>query len=297
MRRSNNGAALVVTVWLIALATILALNFSYASRSDTITTTASLAGHQSRAAAEAGIWRAVYEIEVPLPEEPWPTDGRVSEFKFGSAEVSVIAQDLIGLADLNWASSETLKTIISHALGQPQRAEQIVARILDWRDRDQTELAFGAEDADYRAAGINYEAKDGPFNSREELQLVLGVTFDEYNAIAPFITVHSQKTSINLGVAPDYMVQAMSEFESPDSPTADNELSRRIKQTTTGRKPTRSRSTRFEIFSEATVRGVISRLAASVEINRRRRGGPKVVILAWHETWPFTIPKVEFDAI
>ena len=211
--------------------------------------------------------------------------------------MSIIAQDLFGLADLNWASSETLKTIISHALGQPQRAEQIVARILDWRDRDQTELAFGAEDADYRAAGINYEAKDGPFNSREELQLVLGVTFDEYNAIAPFITVHSQKTSINLGVAPDYMVQAMSEFESPDSPTADNELSRRLKQTTTGRKPTRSRSTRFEIFSEAVVRGVISRLAASVEINRRRRGGPKVVILAWHETWPFTIPKVELDAI
>lgn len=297
MRRSNNGAALVVTVWLIALATILALNFSYASRGDAKITTASLARHQARAAAEAGLWRAVYEIEAPLPEEPWPTDGRVSEFEFGNAKVSVIAQDLMGLADLNSASPETLKTIIGYALGQRQRAEQIVARILDWRDRDQTVLAFGAEDADYRAAGVNYEAKDCPFNTREELQLVLGVTIDEYNAIAPFVTVYSQKTSINLKVAPDYMVQAMSELESSNLPAADSELSRRINQITRGRNFTRRRSTRFEIFSEGVVQGVISRLAASVEINRSRRGSPKVVILAWYETWPFTIPKVELDAI
>jgi len=201
----------------------------------------------------------------------------------------------MGLADLNSASPETLKTIIGYALEEPGRADRIVARILDWRDVDHTQLSLGAEDPDYDAAGLNYGAKDGPFNVREELQLVLGVTLDEYNAIAPFVTVYSQKASINLEVAPDYMTQAMSEFESSGSPTTNSELGRRIRQITTPRNSTRRGSTNFEILVEAVVKGVISRVAASIEINRSRRGGPKVVILAWHETWPFTIPQVESD--
>jgi type II secretory pathway component PulK len=265
MKGPMNGAALIITMWLLALATILALNYSYASRNDTKITTRSVAQHQARAAAEAGLWRAIYEIESPLPEDPWPTDGTVSEFEFGAAEIRIIAQDLTGLADLNSAPPETLETVIGYALEEPQRAEQIVARILDWRDRDTSVLPLGAEDADYQAAGLNYEAKDAPFNTREELQLLLGVTIDEYNAIAPFVTVYAQKKSINLDVAPAYVTRAMPEFDTSSASPATSELGKRISDLTKTRKSTRRGSTSFEILSEATVKGVVSRLAASVE--------------------------------
>ena len=295
MKKTMNGAALIITVWLIALATVLALNYSKAARSDTQITAAGLARLQARAAAEAGFWRAIYEIKSPLPEEPWPTDGTAIDFDFGDAQISVIAQDLAGLADLNSASHETLKIVIGYALQQPERAEQIVAAILDWRDRDNTALPFGAEDDDYRIAGLDYEAKDGPFNSREELQLVLGLTLDEYAAIAPFVTVHSQNTSVNLEVAPAYVARAMSELESPKISTATNELSNRIGQGGAARRTGRRGGGSFEILVEAHVKGVISRLAASVEINHSRRNNPGVAILSWREHWPFTVPKEDTD--
>ena len=113
MKKSMHGAALIITVWLIALATVLALNYSQAVRSDIKITTAGVAHAQARAAAEAGFWRAVYEIQSPLADAPWPTTGTAVEFAFGDAQVNVTTQDLRGLADLNSASDKTLNTIIS----------------------------------------------------------------------------------------------------------------------------------------------------------------------------------------
>jgi general secretion pathway protein K len=46
----------------------------------------------------------------------------------------------------------------------------LVDAILDWRDEDDLHLVNGAEDPDYKAAGLPYGAKDGPFDSLEELQ-------------------------------------------------------------------------------------------------------------------------------
>jgi len=294
MRKPARGAALVITVWLIALASVLALNYSQAVRSDTKITTSELARAQARAAAEAGFWRAVYAIGSPQHEAPWPTDGTAVEFDFGNASVSVMAHDLMGLADLNSASDATLKGIISYALGDPQRAEEITARINDWRDRDSNTRQFGAEDEDYVATNLSVHAKDGPFNTREELQLVLGVSAADYDAIAPFVTVHSQKATINPVVAPVYVKNALSELE-PLVATPRNNRNQSSSRTNTPRQRRSRRGASFEILVQANVNGVISRLAASVEINRARRNGQRVVILSWREIWPYRIPQQDID--
>jgi general secretion pathway protein K len=59
----------------------------------------------------------------------------------------------------------------------------------------------GAEDNAYLAAGKPYGAKDGPFDSVEELQLVLGMTPELYRRLKPALTVYSRQPGINPAVA------------------------------------------------------------------------------------------------
>lgn len=277
-----------MTVWLIALASVLALNYSMTVRSDTKSVAFGLARAQARAAAEAGFWRAISTLM--MPEQSWPTNGTVVDFIFGSAKVDVMTQDLSGLADLNSASPELLEVLINHALQEPVRAMQIAARIADWRDRDDRTRPAGAENEDYVATGLSYTVKNAPFNAREELQLVLGVSMADYDAIAPFVTVHSQKTSIDLAVAPDYITNALLKFDRT-APMKSNKGNQDLEQNTTPLSYRGRRVANFEIRVEANVNNVISRLSASVEIDPSRRGGEWIAILAWRETWPYQIPE------
>lgn len=293
MMQQMRGAALVITVWLIALASVLAFNYSQVIRSDSKITAAALAKQKAHAAAEAGIWRAIYELDAPHPTNPWPTDGTRTAFEFNGAEILVIAQDLSGLVDLNAAPRKTLSTIIDYIADDPLRAEQIVDAIMDWRDRDHTVREFGAEDVDYLAAGLDYGAKDGPFNTREELELVLGLTSDEYKNIAPFVTVFSQKSQVNLTVAPAHVRNAM--IESKTVGAEASSFRRATDPTPARRSSVRRRRATYEIFVEANVNGVLSRLVATVEIGQARQSGPKVTILSWRETWHFAIPTKDID--
>jgi general secretion pathway protein K len=77
-----------------------------------------------------------------------------------------------------------------------------VDAILDWRDEDDLRLLNGAEDPDYDAAGRPYGAKDGPFDSVEELQQVLGFDRVLYQALAPALTVSSGQASPGAEFAP-----------------------------------------------------------------------------------------------
>tara|TARA_Y100000588_G_scaffold302895_1_gene325291 strand:- start:3242 stop:4054 length:813 start_codon:yes stop_codon:yes gene_type:complete len=258
-------------------------------RNDTKSVAFELARVQARAAAEAGFWRAVYSLM--LPEQSWPTNGRAVNLVFDSAKVSIMTQDLSGLADLNSASPELLEALISHALQEPKRAIQIAARIADWRDRDNRTRPAGAENEDYMASGLDYTVKNAPFNAREELELVLGVSLADYDAIAPFVTVHSQKTSIDLAVAPRYITNAL--FKADRTATLKTNTSNHaLEQNTILYSHRNRRVANFEIRVQANVNNVISRLSASIEIDPSRRSGQWIAILAWRETWPYQLPKI-----
>ena len=52
---------------------------------------------------------------------------------------------------------------------------RLVNAILDWRDEDDLVHIEGAEKKEYQDAGLNYQPQNKPFQSIEELQLVLGM--------------------------------------------------------------------------------------------------------------------------
>ena len=205
----QNGIALVIVLWLLMLLTIMATSYSTTMRTETILATHLVQTAQAKALAEAGIWRAVFELLNPDEETAWKTDGREYEMEITNGTVRINILDENGKIDLNTAMSELLYGLVKSAGADESERLKILHALLDWRDRDSLVRNFGAEDDDYANAGYEYGAKDGMFNTIEELQQVMGMTPELYRKMRPALTVHSHQTGINPTYAPNEVLFAI----------------------------------------------------------------------------------------
>ena len=80
---------------------------------------------------------------------------------------------------------------------------------LDWRDGDDLSHLHGAEDDDYRAAGMPWTARDGAFETIDELKYLLGMPQQVFDRLAPLLTVYSGSSSLDLEFAPPFLVAAL----------------------------------------------------------------------------------------
>jgi general secretion pathway protein K len=86
----------------------------------------------------------------------------------------------------------------SHA----DNAAQLVAAIADWVDRDRNETGTsGDEDRRYSYLKDSYAAKNAPFDSIAELQLVHGVSDALYQVLKDRVTIYTDATAIELSTA------------------------------------------------------------------------------------------------
>ena len=69
------------------------------------------------------------------------------------------------------------------------------------RRKDDLRQLNGAEDPEYDAAGLSYGAKDDRFAVVAELRQVLGMTRDLYDLAAPFLTVYSNRSGVNVDLS------------------------------------------------------------------------------------------------
>jgi len=80
-------------------------------------------------------------------------------------------------------------------------ASRVADAIQDWRDPDSLRRPNGAEEGEYRQAGLPGRPANQPFQAVEELQLVLGMEAELYRRIAPMVTVFSRAPGVNPAVA------------------------------------------------------------------------------------------------
>ncbi len=90
------------------------------------------------------------------------------------------------------------------ALGaQPEAASQFADRVIAWRSAPRPN-AQDEEDGLYRAKGLKYLPRRAPFNSVDELSLVLGLPAAIVERALPFVTVYSGIGEVNvLDAAPE----------------------------------------------------------------------------------------------
>jgi general secretion pathway protein K len=207
---TQQGAALLLVMWLIALLAALVGAFALIARTEHLQGRVLVRGLVAENAARAGIEYAMTRVAATEPRLQWLPDGRAHRWRYGNARVEVKIVDENGKIDLNQADTALLTEFIHAFEPDQQKAAQLAAAILDWRDPDSlTQPAGGGEDADYASAGLPYGAKDGEFESVAELEQVIGFTPDLYAKMAPHLTVFSGRVRPDPAFASAQVLDAM----------------------------------------------------------------------------------------
>lgn len=188
-RKSERGAALVVTLIFTAAMAAAAVAFLAGRQTDSLALRGQLQGVEAQAMLEAALQQTVTVINnrdngqrVP-PQLTW---------QFGDVMVRVDLTSESGKVDLNKAEKPLLLGLAKAVGVGDDAAAAIADSVLDWRDEDKAKLAHGAEGSDYRGAARGSSgAANRPFSHPAELRYVLPVDAATWALLAPFVTVYS----------------------------------------------------------------------------------------------------------
>ena len=209
-RRHAHGAALLMVLWLIAMLTAVIGAFALTARIEYLQGRVLSQGVLADQAARAGLEYAMTRVVDPEPTRQWLPDGREYPWEFAGAEVTVSVIDESGKVDLNGADLDLIANLMQAVGAERNQARKLAAAVMDWRDSDLlTQPEGGAEDPDYESEDLPYGAKDAPFETVAELQLVLGMTRELYAKLEPHLTVYSGQGRPNEQYASAEVLKAM----------------------------------------------------------------------------------------
>jgi general secretion pathway protein K len=198
----QRGIALVLALWLTILLTVIGSGFAFSMRSEVLAARNMVSLAQVRAAANGAIERTAYELSRPRLTDSWAADGAPHTWQDGDITLVATATDESAKIDLNSATDALLRNLFLTIGGaSPDATAHIVDAIRDWQDPDDLTRPNGAEEADYRAAGLKYKPANAPFETVTELARVMGVTPAIYANVADSLTVHSRQPGVNAATA------------------------------------------------------------------------------------------------
>ena len=198
----SRGVALILVLWVSVLLAVIAASFIVERRGDFLIVHNSFSMARAQAAADAGVQRALLDaFRTDQGDQTWKRDGTSHDWSFDGVPVRVEMRDESGKIDINSVSDPLLRGLLVSVGVNEDDATKLLDAILDWRDADTLVRPHGAEEPEYRAAGLTYRPANAPFQSIEELQLVLGMRPEIYRRIAPMITVFSRQPGVNTTLA------------------------------------------------------------------------------------------------
>jgi general secretion pathway protein K len=195
LQATEKGLALVLVLWILSLLTIMAGSFALSMRRETSIITGLASNAQAKSIAESGLAIAEMMLLNPDQNKRWRTDGGVYEIDYGSSKVRLRLLSESGKIDINVADQALLQSLMAHApIDDEGQKNRLVNAILDWRDEDDLVHLDGAEKKEYQEADLPYQPRNKPFQSIEELQMVLGMDESVFLWIEDLVTVYSGQT-------------------------------------------------------------------------------------------------------
>lgn len=234
---------------------------------------------QADAILDGAVTRAVVAITDRRLDWRWPVDATEQSFSYDNIPISVKVQDQLGLIDLNAADGSMIKRLIQAAGQSENSANTLTDRILDWRSGSGLNRLKVATDDDYAAAALSYRPRHGPFQSVEELRLVLGITSELFQKIEPAITVYSGHPAFEPATAPEMALKALY-FDRPDEVTKALAARTQNSADSLGSRP-------GALSSAVSLAGRSFAVSASMKIGNRNYRRKTVVMLTEDPRRPF----------
>jgi general secretion pathway protein K len=225
---SEEGAVLVLILLVLALISVLVLSWSQEWRTEL-----KLAGNfrqdrQNRRLAEAGVYYALGKILTAKsaerqtgapgagleptvdPRNLWQGDRSPHVLELPEGRIEVRLEDEGGKINLNRAQDILLGKLFAVMGCSEMQIRTMVDSIQDWRTKGDTARPYGAKSEYYLSLNPPYVAKNGLFETVEELAWVHGFEGSPaINRLGEFLTVQPTGRGININTAAKEVLQAV----------------------------------------------------------------------------------------
>lgn len=211
--KRQSGIAIIMVLWMIMVMMTMAATLLYSVKTETQMVSFARENAQARAFADAATRYAVMQLFLPQDKREVAIGGGASRWTYGGYEAEIRLVGENGLIDVNRADRALLSLVLEQVGVVEDEAETVLDLIEDFRDPDDLKHINGAEDDDYEDEGLDYGAKDAPFERIEELQQVLGMTPQLYKALSRYLSVNSNSAGINPMLAPRQILMVLADGE------------------------------------------------------------------------------------
>lgn len=210
-QKQQRGIAIIMVLWMIMVMSMMAATLMYSVKTETQMVSYARENAQARAFADAATHYTVMQLFLPPDKREVIIGGGASRWVYAGyqAEIRVVGEN--GLIDINRADRRLLTLVLEQVGVIDDEAETMLDIIEDFRDPDDLKHINGAEDNDYEDEGLDFGAKDAPFERIEELQQVLGMTSRLYEALSRYLSVNSNSGGINPMLAPRQILLVLAE--------------------------------------------------------------------------------------
>ena len=319
MVQNERGIVLIVVVWALVVLMVIAIELGRTARIEGMSTQVYQQEVETYYLAVAGLNRALYQIvrtsqqgrtrntrdddrlgprdrlsdgeegqeECP---DPWLLgDGQWKSEPYGAGGYQVRVSDESGKININQADEIILRQTFTNLDFDPDFGDALADAILDWRDPDALERLNGVESDYYLAQEIPYPAKDGPFDTVDELLLIRDVSRDLfYDTLNEVFTVYGNARTGNMANPQTANAKVLQAIQGLDTEAADELVNQR--QETCGKDFLDATAARGGLPTIVTIDSVgylntgrITRRLAGVV---QRRGGQSFRMLRWQDRLP-----------
>ncbi len=191
--RKQQGFALIIVLWIAVFLTVMAFDFASNMRLEARISRNYLDGARAYFLALSGLDLAVAEFQrrndyveksktdslselQTEKEDLWVFDGTENVVEVGEDRITLQMFSEEGKIDLNKSNSTVLRSFLELSGLESEDRSVLLDSIEDWRDADNLHRMNGAEDDYYEKLDPPYKARNGDFESVEELLLVRGMT-------------------------------------------------------------------------------------------------------------------------
>jgi general secretion pathway protein K len=187
---ADRGFALIVVLWMLVLVTLLVTQLTSSGRTEAQLATNLRTRAVLQSAADGAVYDAVFHL-LDQSERHWPADGASHALNIGGTAIAVRIDSEAGKINPNTAPPELLNALLRRVGADRRTAALVTVAITTWRSSPaQTSTVARRLDAAYRAAGRDYLPPYAPFQSINELGLVLGMTPQLLAQLAPHLSIY-----------------------------------------------------------------------------------------------------------
>jgi general secretion pathway protein K len=189
---NERGVALILVLWIFIFLFVIAFEFSVSVREEAAAASRYSGETQGYYLAIAGFEQGLYDFlsqasgrELPQGQKKSDLfDGSWREENLGGGVYRVRLVDEGGKININRVDEITLGRIFTNLGIEEPRRSILVDSIMDWRDPDDLHRVNGAENDYYLSLRPPYTAKNGFFDTVEDLLWVRGMTSELFYGYA-----------------------------------------------------------------------------------------------------------------